>query len=168
MGLLVQLVLPGLMATFGQLKGETSGDFSLQNMQAVEHLTPRVAECALEKSGASLKRVRVEEIIPKKHGGFVLRYLFFISILSRTHMLRYSEPNVGKDKEVLKTEGGFGSAGGYQGSCAECQDEEFDVVVVAAPQTRDKTKISGTMKRPSFNSLNTLLKRNGNLCFAQA
>ena len=85
MGLLVQLVLPGLMATFGQLKGETSGDFSLQNMQAVEHLTPRVAECALEKSGASLKTVRVEEINPKKHGGFVLRYLFFISILSRTH-----------------------------------------------------------------------------------
>ena len=73
-----------------------------------------------------------------------------------------------KDKEVLKTEGGFGSAGGYQGSCAECQDEEFDVVVVAAPQTRDKTKISGTTKRPSFNSLNTLLKGNGHLCFARA
>jgi len=98
------------------------------NLWAVEGGNFRVAECALEKSGASLKRVRVEEINPKKHGGFVLRY---------------SEPNMEKDKEVLKTEGGFGSAGGYQGSCAECQDEEFDVVVVAAPQTRDKTKISG-------------------------
>ena len=83
-------------------------------------------------------------------------------------MLRYSEPNMEKDKEVLKTEGGFGSAGGYQGSCAECQDEEFDVVVVAAPQTRDKTKISGTTNGPSFNSLNTLLKGNGHLCFARA
>ena len=83
-------------------------------------------------------------------------------------MLRYSEPNMEKDKEVLKTEGGFGFAGGYQGSCAECQDEEFDVVVVAAPQTRDKTKISSTPNGPSSNSLNTLLKGNGHLCFARA
>ena len=75
MGLLVQLVLPGLMATFGQLKGETSGDFSLQNMQAVEHPTPRVAECALEKSGAALKKERVATINLKPNGRYVLRFI---------------------------------------------------------------------------------------------
>ena len=44
---------------------------------------------------------------------------------------------------MLRKEGSFGPGGGHLGSCAECSDEEFDVVVVAAPQTRDKTKIAG-------------------------
>ena len=47
-------------------------------------------------------------------------------------------------EEVLRKEGGFGPDGGHQGSCEGCLEEEFDVVVVAAPQTRDKTKIAGT------------------------
>lgn len=51
--------------------------------------------------------------------------------------------DVENGEEVLRKEGGFGSAGGHQGNCAECLDEEFDIVVVAAPQTRDKTKIAG-------------------------
>ena len=46
-------------------------------------------------------------------------------------------------EEVLRKEGGFGSVGGHKGSCEECLEEEFDIVVVAAPQTRDKTKIAG-------------------------
>ena len=46
-------------------------------------------------------------------------------------------------EDVLRKEGGFGSEGGLLGSCADCPEAEFDVVVVAAPQTRDKTKIAG-------------------------
>ena len=34
---------------------------------------PRVAQCALEKSGASFKKGRVEAINLKPNGGFVLR-----------------------------------------------------------------------------------------------
>ena len=45
---------------------------------------------------------------------------------------------------VLRKEGRDAHQGGQEGgSCAECVDEEFDIVVVAAPQTRDKTKIAG-------------------------
>ena len=46
-------------------------------------------------------------------------------------------------EEVLRKEGGSGPDGGHQGSCEGCLEEEFDVVIVAAPQTRDKTKIAG-------------------------
>ena len=47
-------------------------------------------------------------------------------------------------EEVLRKEGRDAHQGGEEGgSCKECVDEEFDIVVVAAPQTRDKTKIAG-------------------------
>jgi len=98
------------------------------NLWAVEGGNFRVAECALVKSGASLKKGRVEAINLNPNGGFVLRH---------------SVVDVENGEEVLRKEGGFGSAGGHQGNCAECLDEEFDIVVVAAPQTRDKTKIAG-------------------------
>merc|ERR1719347_1569610 len=72
------------------------------NLWAVEGGNFRVAQCALEKSGASFEKGRVEAINLKPEGGLL-------------------------------------------GSCAEsdCPEAEFDVVVVAAPQTRDKTKIAG-------------------------
>merc|ERR1719239_192656 len=56
------------------------------NLWAVEGGNFRVAECALEKSGASLKKVRVEAINLKPQGGFVLRSLLLLSKypLSRT------------------------------------------------------------------------------------
>ena len=59
-------------------------------------------------------------------------------------------------EEVLRKEGCFGSVGGHQGTCAECLDEEFDIVVVAAPQTRDKTKIAGVkyQKQKKTNGFN--------------
>ena len=44
---------------------------------------------------------------------------------------------------MLRKEGGFEREESHQGSCVECMDEDFDVVVVAAPQTRDKTKLAG-------------------------
>ena len=58
-------------------------------------------------------------------------------------VFRHSLVNMEKGEEVLSKEGGFGPVGGHQGSCEECLEEEFDIVVVAAPQTRDKTKIAG-------------------------
>ena len=58
-------------------------------------------------------------------------------------VFRHSVVKMEKGEEVLRKEGGFGPVGGHQGSCEECLDEEFDIVVVAAPQTRDKTKIAG-------------------------
>ena len=58
-------------------------------------------------------------------------------------VFRHSETNTENGEDVLRKEGGFGWEGGHQGSCADCLDEEYDVVVVAAPQTRDKTKIAG-------------------------
>jgi len=98
------------------------------NLWAVEGGNFRVAQCALEKSGASFKKGRVEAINLKPNGGFVLRH---------------SEMNTEIGEDVLRKEGGFGSEGGHPGSCADCPEAEFDVVVVAAPQTRDKTKIAG-------------------------
>ena len=59
-------------------------------------------------------------------------------------VFRHSLVNMEKGEEVLRKEGGFGLVGGHQGSCEECLEEEFDIVVVAAPQTRDKTRIAGT------------------------
>ena len=58
-------------------------------------------------------------------------------------VFRHSVVKMEKGEEVLRKEGGFGPVGGHQGRCEECLDEEFDIVVVAAPQTRDKTKIAG-------------------------
>ena len=52
---------------------------------------------------------------------------------------------------MLRKEGDFGPEGGHQGSCEGCLDEEFDVVVVAAPQTRDKTKIAGVNLKKQQN-----------------
>ena len=109
---------------------------------------PRVAQCALEKSGASFKKGRVEAINLKPNGGFVLRS----DCLIKCHfsqrwcskvVFRHSEMNTEIGEDVLRKEGGFGSEGGLLGSCADCPEAEFDVVVVAAPQTRDKTKIAG-------------------------
>ena len=47
---------------------------------------------------------------------------------------------------MLRKEGGFEQEEIHQGSCVECMDEHFDVVVVAAPQTKDKTKLAGVRK----------------------
>ena len=44
---------------------------------------------------------------------------------------------------MLRKEGGFEQEESHQGSCVDCVDEDFDVVVVAAPQTKDKTKLAG-------------------------
>ena len=58
------------MVTFGQLREETSGrGLSFES----NYLISRVAECALEKSGASLRKGRVEAINLKPDGGLVLR-----------------------------------------------------------------------------------------------
>jgi len=98
------------------------------NLWAVEGGNFRVAECALEKSGAALRISRVEEVKPESHGGFIVRH---------TELKRDA---TGK---VLRKEGGFEQEEIHQGSCVECMDEHFDVVVVAAPQTKDKTKLAG-------------------------
>jgi len=98
------------------------------NLWAVEGGNFRVAECALEKSGAALRISRVEEVKPEPHGGFIVRH---------------TELKSDATEKVLRKEGGFEQEGSHQGSCVDCVEEEFDVVVVAAPQTRDKTKLTG-------------------------
>ena len=58
------------MVTFGQLREEISGKaLSFET----NYLIFRVAECALEKSGAALRISRVEEVKPEPHGGFIVR-----------------------------------------------------------------------------------------------
>merc|ERR1719347_494608 len=82
------------------------------NLWAVEGGNFRVAECALEKSGAALKKERVATINLKPNGRFVLRH---------------SEMENGE--EVLRKEGRDAHQGGEEGgSCKECVDEEFDIV----------------------------------------
>ena len=72
MDLLVLWDLLGLTVTFGRLREETSGRG--QSFET-DYLICRVAECALETSGAALRISRVEEVKPKSHGGFIVRCL---------------------------------------------------------------------------------------------
>ena len=129
------------MVTFGRLREETSGrGLSFET----NYLISRVAECALEKSGAALRISRVEEVKPESHGGFIVRCLSLK--WSRIHgafFLRHTELKRDATGKVLRKEGGFEREEIHQGSCVECMDEHFDVVVVAAPQTKDKTKLAG-------------------------
>ena len=133
-----------MTVTSGRLREETSG-----RGQSFEtnYLISRVAECALEKSGAALRISRVEEVKPEPHGGFIVRCVSLKwSRIHGTFFLRHTELKSDATEKVLRKEGGFEQEGSHQGSCVDCVDEEFDVVVVAAPQTRDKTKLTGDSK----------------------
>ena len=132
------------MVTFGRLREETSGRGLLFE---TSYLISRVAECALEKSGAALRISRVEEVKPESHGGFIVRCLSLkCSRIYGAFFLRHTELKRDATGKVLRKEGGFEQEEIHQGSCVECMDEHFDVVVVAAPQTKDKTKLAGVRK----------------------
>ena len=63
----------GLAGVDGNLWAVEGGNFRWEQSFETNYLISRVAECALEKSGAALRISRVEEVKPEPHGGFIVR-----------------------------------------------------------------------------------------------
>lgn len=107
----------------------------------------RVAQCALQRSGAGLLRARVTGLEGRQGGGYTLRYSTAPSsenvLLVEGDEAARMKTGEEEQKEQKEEQEELEELEEQKEQEEEEEREEFDVVVVAAPQTLDKTRISG-------------------------